>query len=256
MTTRSATAFARAALARTAHADAWEQHGLLRATVGGEAAELPGVRVMTSGLPYAQWNNGDVTDPAAADVDALRAWYAARRVPWGVRVPAGAPWPHGRLLFHKRLMLLEAADLVPAVPVPGLTVRAARLADLDAVAHVDAVAFDADAATEAAWVRPMLEAERATVALAELDGRPVATASVLRTDGRAGAAAYLAGVAVLPEARRRGVAAAVSAWLLARAVAAGARIAHLHPDTDAAARVYARLGFVEVDGLDVYVDLA
>lgn len=244
------------ALARTAHADAWEQHGLLREGDGGGAAELPGVRVMTSGLPYAQWNNGDVTDLAAVDVAGLRAWYAERGVPWGVRVPAGAAWPHGRLLFRKRLMLLPAADLVPARPVPGLVLRAAESDDLDAVAHVDAVAFDADPAVEAAWVRPLLGTKRATVALAELDGRAVATASVLRTDGRAGPAAYLAGVAVLPEARRRGVAAAVSAWLLAGAFAGGARVAHLHPDTDAAARVYARLGFAEVDGLDVYVDLA
>lgn len=240
MTTTSATD-----LARTAHADA-----------GGDVAAMPGIRLMTSGLPYAQWNNGDVDDPDAVDVDAVRRWYAERGVPWGVRVPAGARWPHGRLLFRKRLMLLAAADLLPARAVPGLIVRAATPDDLDAVAHVDAVAFDGDPAVEAAWVRPLLTSDRATVALAELDGRPVATASCLRTDGRAGAAAYVAGVAVLPEARRRGVAGAVSAWLVEGAVAAGAQVAHLHPDTEEAARVYARLGFTEVDGLDVYVDLA
>jgi hypothetical protein len=53
----------------------------------------------------------------------------------------------------------------------------------------------------------------------------------------------------------RGIAGAVSSRLLARGAAAGARVAYLHPDSDQAARVYARLGFVEVDGLDVYVDL-
>jgi hypothetical protein len=36
---------------------------------------------------------------------------------------------------------------------------------------------------------------------------------------------------------------------------AGAELAHLHPDSDSAARLYARLGFVETPGLDVYVDL-
>ncbi|MFC8190143.1 GNAT family N-acetyltransferase [Cellulomonas sp. NPDC057328] len=243
-------------LARTAHADAWEQHGRLRADAGGAVGELPGVRLMASGLPHAQWNNGDVTDPDLVDVEAVRAWYARRDAPWGLRVPAGAPWPHGRLLFRKRLMLLHAADLVPAPAVPGLVVRAATPADLDVVARVDAIAFDGDAEVEAAWMRPLLASDRGTVALAELDGRPVGTASCLRTDGRAGPAAYLAGVAVLPDARRRGVAAAVSGWLLTRAAAAGARVAHLHPDTDAAARVYARLGFTEVGGLDVYVDVA
>ncbi len=211
---------------------------------------------MASGLPHAQWNNGDVTDPGLVDVEAVRAWYARLDVPWGLRVPSGAPWPHGRLLFRKRLMLLHAADLVPAPAVPGLVLRAAGPDDLDVVARVDATAFDGDAAVEAAWMRPLLGSDRATVALAELDGRPVGTASCLRTDGRAGSAAYLSGVAVLPDARRRGVAAAVSGWLLTRAVAAGARVAHLHPDSDLAARVYARLGFTEVDGLDVYVDVA
>ena len=49
------------------------------------------------------------------------------------------------------------------------------------------------------------------------------------------------------------IAAAVSSWLLARGFAAGAELAHLHPDNDGAARVYARLGFVETAGFDVYI---
>jgi GNAT superfamily N-acetyltransferase len=246
----------RTALARTAHADAWEQHGLLRAGHGGAAAELPGIRLMASGLPHPQWNNGDVTDPAAVDVDAVRAWYAARGVPWGVRVPAGAPWPHGRHLFRKRLMLLHLDRLVPAPAVPGLRVRAAGPDDLASVVAVDAAAFEGDPETEAPWIRPHLDAPAATVALAELDGVAVGTAYVLRSDGRAGPAAYLAGVAVLGPARGRGVAAAMSTWLLQDALARGSHVAHLHPDTDAASRLYARLGFDEVGGLDVYVDLA
>lgn len=246
----------RTTLARTAHADAWQQHGALRAGRGGGVADLPGIRLMASGLAHAQWNNGDVTDPAVVDVDAVRAWYAARGVPWGMRVPAGAPWPHGRHLFRKRLMLLDLAALVPAPAVPGLRLRAAGPDDLTAVAAVDAAAFDGDPAAEAGWIGGHLGDPSATVAFAELDGVAVGTASALRSDGRAGPAAYLAGVGVLAEARGRGVAAAMSAWLLRDAADRGARIAHLHPDTDAAARVYARLGFVEVGGLDVYVDLA
>jgi GNAT superfamily N-acetyltransferase len=250
------TALARTALARIAHADAWEQHGLLRAGRGGAAAELPGIRLMASGLGHPQWNNGDVTDPAAVDLDAVRAWYAGHGVPWGVRVPAGAPWPHGRHLFRKRLMLLDAGRLLPAPAVPGLRLRAAGPDDLGPVVAVDAAAFEGDPEAEAPWIRPHLDAPSVTVALAELDGVAVGTAYALRSDGRAGPAAYLAGVAVLPAARGRGIAAAISTWLLEGALARGSRIAHLHPDTDAAARVYARLGFVEVGALDVYVDLA
>ena len=70
-----------------------------------------------------------------------------------------------------------------------------------------------------------------------------------------GPSLYLAGVAVLPAARRRGVGAALSSWLLERGFAAGAELAHLNPDTDEAARIYGRLGFAETPGLDIYVDI-
>jgi hypothetical protein len=47
----------------------------------------------------------------------------------------------------------------------------------------------------------------------------------------------------------------MSSWLLAQGFAAGAELAHLHPDSDEAARIYARLAFTEVPGLEIYVDL-
>src|SRR5919112_1195274 len=210
---------------RAAHADAWQEQGRLRVPYGGGAAELPGIRLMASGLQHPQWNNGDVTDARLVDIEQVAAWYAGLGVPWGVRVPAGMPWRHGRLLFGKRVMGLTR--LRPPPPVPGLVVRAAS-------------------SVERPWIEPHLSADRVTVALGLLDGQPVATAYALRSDGRAGPAVYVAGVAVLPEARRRGVGAAVSSWLVGRALGSGAQLAHLHPDDDAAARIYARLGFVEV----------
>ncbi|AEE47379.1 hypothetical protein [Cellulomonas fimi] len=245
----------RATLARTVHADAWELHGRLRAGRGGGAATLPGIRVMASGLPHPQWNNGDVTDPTRVDLAAVRQWYAVAGVPWGVRVPAGAPWPHGSFLFRKHLWLGGAADVV-AAPVPGLRIRSATTADLARVAALCAAAFDGDPALEAVWVAPHLDAPHvATVALAEVDAHDVATACVLRSDGLAGPAAYLAGLAVLPGAGED-VAAAVSAWLLRGAFAAGARVALAHPDTDAEADVLSGLGLTPAGALDVYVDLA
>ena len=60
---------------------------------------------------------------------------------------------------------------------------------------------------------------------------------------------------MLAAARRRGIAAALSSWLLERGFAAGAELAHLNPDSDEAARLYGRLGFIELPGLDVYVDI-
>ena len=61
------------------------------------------------------------------------------------------------------------------------------------------------------------------------------------------------GVGVLPEYRGRGIGAALTATAVAWGFETGAELIHLNPDTDAAARLYTRLGFVETAGLDVYV---
>lgn len=240
-------------LVRTAHADAWALQGALRAPSGGGAVELPGIRLMASGIAHPQWNSGDVHDPSAVDIAQVTRWYGTRGLPWGVSVPAGAAWSHGRFLFRKRLMGLPAPDLREPAGVPGLTVRRAGLADLAAVLAVDVEAFGADPALERRWLEPHLTADAATVVLGELDGEPVATAYSLRSDGWTGPALYVGGVAVVRGARRRGIGAAVSGWLVTRGLAEGAQLAHLHPDTEQAARIYGRLGFREVAGLDVYL---
>ena len=239
---------------RTAHADAWAAEGVLRSRQGGATAALRNIRVMASGLPHPQWNGADVTGPDA-DLEGARAFFAARHLPWGVRVPVGIPWSAGRKLFRMRLMGLTEPDFVPAPDVPGLALRAAVAADIEPVLAVDAAAFGVDPRLQRPWLEPHLGASGITVALASLAGEPVGTAYTLRSDGAAGPAAFLAGVAVAEAARRRGIAAAMSSWLLAQAFAGGARLAHLHPDTDAAARVYARLGFTDAGALDIYVDL-
>ena len=133
---------------RTAHGDAWQVQGGLRTPYGGDRAELPGIRLMASGLPYPQWNNGDVTDGRLVDLEQVREWYSARGVPWGVRVPSDQPWPHGRHLFAKRLMGCTPADFTPRPPPDGCLLRQADLSDLGAVVAVDSVAFESDPAVE------------------------------------------------------------------------------------------------------------
>jgi GNAT superfamily N-acetyltransferase len=244
----------RAPRVHVAHADAWQALGRLREPQGGGALEIRGLRLMASGLPQAQWNSGDVTS-ADADLDAARAFYAQRGASWGVRVPPGIDWRHGRKLLTLRLMAMSA-DAFSPVPEPGgVAIRAAGPGDLDAVLRVDAAAFEADPDVERSWLEPHLAAPQVDVALATLDGEPAGTGYAVRTDDRAGPCLYLAGVAVLSGARRRGIGAALSSWLLERGVRAGADLAHLHADTPAAARVYARLGFKDTGGLDVYVEL-
>jgi GNAT superfamily N-acetyltransferase len=58
--------------------------------------------------------------------------------------------------------------------------------------------------------------------------------------------AEVAGVATLPSARRRGLAAAVTGALTAAARAAGAELIYISADSDAVARIYGRLGFHRV----------
>ncbi len=63
---------------RTAHADAWEELGRCSIRTGGGWSRLAGIRLMASGLPYPQWNNGDVIDPSVVDIDRVAAWYEER----------------------------------------------------------------------------------------------------------------------------------------------------------------------------------
>ena len=243
-----------AARVRTAHGDAWAAEGMLRAPLGGAAVALSGIRVMASGLPQQQFNGADVTGPDP-DLDGARAFYRERGLALGVRVPEGMPWNAGRHLQRLRLMALEASAFVPAPEVSGLAIRAAGPDDLDTVLDLDSAAFGSDRDELRAWAAPHLDGPGFTVALALLDGEPAATAYSVRTDGAAGPSLLLAGVAVAEPSRRRGVAGAISSWLLQRGFAEGARLAHLHADTDEAARVYARLGFAEAGALEIFVDV-
>ena len=240
---------------RAAQADALAVQGELRVPWGGEAAAPRDLQLCAAGFEAAGVNSADVTGPDP-DLEAAREFYARHGVTWGVRVPAEMPWERGRLLFRRRLMALERAEFVAAPAVEELELAKAGSAELEAVLRIDSDAFGLDPGENRRWLEPLLAAEeRIDFALAALDGEPVASAYSMRTDGAAGPCLYLAGVAVLASARRRGVGAAMSSWLLERGFAGGAELAHLNPDTDAAARLYGRLGFTELPGHDIYIEL-
>jgi ribosomal protein S18 acetylase RimI-like enzyme len=236
-----------------AHGDAWQAEGRARTAYGGGALELPGIRLMASGLPQAQWNSAHVERPDV-ELAPVREFYASRGVPWGVRVPAGMPWRHGRRLFGRRYMALRRESFRPAVPVPGVTVRTAGPSDVEAAAWVDATAFGGSVEVSRPWVAPQLGAFHVVLGVGA-DAEPLGIAVGIRTHDRAGPAVGLFGVGVVPGARRRGLGAALTTAVLQGGFGAGARLAHLAPDTDEAARVYARLGFAETGGFDVYADL-
>lgn len=224
----------------TAHGDAWQVHGRLRAG----ALEVPGARLMASGLPTPQWNNADVHDVAAVDVGELASWYDDRRVPWGVRVPAGSPWPTGEFLFRKRMAGLDAGEF--RRPVTDVPVAAAD--DLDEVLDLDHAVYGGDRELTRRWMAPLFDAPEVTVAVARASGRAAGTGYTVRSDGWAGPALYLVGLAVLPDAPD-GTLDAVAAFLLTRGFEAGAEFAHHHPDEDDPVR----WGFTEVEGFDVYL---
>lgn len=238
----------------TAHVDAWQTHGRLFEPYGGGAAELAGWRLMASGLPYPYLNAACVTDPTLANIDEARAWYRARRLPWGTVVPAGTLWCHGRLLLRQRLMAaLPAASAIAAAP-SGLVLRSVGAEEFETVVAVDNGAFGSGAEAARAWLKPLCSFDEVDVVLGEIDGLAVATGYATTCSGYAGRSLYLGGIGVVPAARRRGIASELVTWLLARGFAKGARLAHLQTDSESAARVYARLGFEEFNGIDIYAE--
>lgn len=238
---------------RTAHADAWQAIGEQFARHRGARLSSPGLRLMASGLPNPQWNAGDVTSQDA-DVTVAERFYSSVGVPWALRVPDEMLWPHGRRVVHLRLMGLRATEFIAASPSADASIRVAGAQDRSVVTEIDAAAFGGDPGATSRWFGGLLEApdEQVCVCLATVQGRAVGTGYCVHTNDVAGPSVYLAGVAVRPEARRRGVGLAISSWLVSRGLAAGAEFAHLQPDDDRAARLYERLGFVETAGLDVY----
>jgi ribosomal protein S18 acetylase RimI-like enzyme len=208
---------------------------------------------MATGLDHPQWNSADIDDPETVDVDAVARWYAERGVRWGLRVPAGAPWPHGRFLVRKRLMGLSPEGYRPAGPAEDVTLRAATHADVAAVVAVDREAFGDHGELQQTWIELLFRHRQVTYVVAERSGVVAGVGYSQRTDEDAGPALFVGGIGVRASMRRRGIGSAVSSWLVTAGFDAGARLAHLHPDTEDAARIYRRLGFVEVDGLDIYL---
>ena len=142
--------------------------------------------------------------------------------------------------------------------MPGLELRRAGPADLQAVLHIDSTAFGLDptenrAGSSRCWPRSGADVRARDASTASRPAPPTRCAPT----ARAGPSLYLAGVAVLA-ATRGGAASArrISSWLLERGVRAPAPSSRTSTRTPtAAARLYGRLGFTELPGHDIYVEL-
>src|SRR5206468_5036778 len=180
---------------------------------------------------------------------------ARRGVPamWWVG-PNGAPAGLSTRLESRGLSLartmvgvavgVEALDPGAGSAVPGLRIEPAGDAEarrLWARLLGEGSGFGAAAARTLAEVEPVLDDPdylTKTRYVGLLDGRPVSTAALVPAAGLAGVYA----VSTLPDARRRGIGAAMTAFALLEARARGYRVGVLQA-TAMALPVYRRLGF-------------
>ncbi|MBT2449103.1 GNAT family N-acetyltransferase [Streptomyces sp. ISL-43] len=151
--------------------------------------------------------------------------------PSAVRIPA-----------HPDVRVLGAADplLRAAVTVPMLAFAAPGTAVGEAGPAELAVA-ERDPASEGRRVRVagMIASGRTALAAAARDGVVLCSGQHIPV----GDVTEVVGVGTLPSARRQGLALAVTAALIADALARGARTVFLSAGDEDVARVYARLGF-------------
>jgi ribosomal protein S18 acetylase RimI-like enzyme len=220
---------------------------------------------------YARPTVGRHAPITAADLDALAAACAERglnfEIEWVHEIHpelAGLVAAHGLELSTHALMRAEAMD-VAATPVDGVTLRVVQAGDPALLAG--RATADVGFTTGGTDIGPQGAAER-DVFLGKLSpelvdhlndrARRGLTITAVAEDPNEGVVAVgscqpvgefaeIVGVATLPSARRRGLAAALTALLARHAHdEAGVRTVLLSAQDDAVARVYARVGFKQV----------
>ncbi len=214
-----------------------------RPRLGGEGPITPrdieAVRARQRQLGVAQtfewsdWVAPDLVGVAtAAGLEVHRHPLMVLRQPVAPTLPAGY-----------RLRVLDPDD--PALPLavaainvgfstPGTAVGPGGPRDRDAAVRAD------DAGN--ALTRDKMRRRLMGLVVVEDDSGPVAGGSHSPRDG----VSEITGVATLPCARRRGLGAAVAAALVGDAHRAGVDLCFLSADSEAVARVYARVGFTQV----------
>ncbi|MFI6757751.1 GNAT family N-acetyltransferase [Micromonospora sp. NPDC050417] len=221
---------------------------------------------------YARPRPGASEPPSAADVSTVRERQRA------LGVPEAFEWVHenhpellavarsaGLAVLEAPLMVLDPTTLPPAERLSDVPVRLADPAspefgrDVAAQRAVAAVGFAApgtavgdagplarDAALVALTSRRVDEERaqaadgRRAYALAESAGEGVIAAGMAM---RVGDVAEIAGIATLPSARRRGLAAAVTAALARHLLDHGTELVFLSAGSEEIARIYLRAGF-------------
>ncbi|WP_328905386.1 GNAT family N-acetyltransferase [Streptomyces sp. NBC_00234] len=217
-------------------------------------------------LKYANYAIPDRgAEPAALDVvDLIAAFRERGRIPRLEYLPAWAPAVEPALLaagftVENRAPLLACSpgDLLAPKPVDGLRIAVpvtdAEFADAARVQHQG---FGGEGEPEEGttdWLRTAA-AGGGVAALAVVDGSPAGAGGCsIAVDGLS----ELAGVAVAAGFRRRGVGAALSAWLTETSFAQGCRTVWLEPGGPEAERIYAGIGYRRIgEKLNISLDPA
>jgi GNAT superfamily N-acetyltransferase len=231
------------------------------ATRGRETERIgPFLATYTAGSAN-QYLNYAIPDAAASpiadDAAALRAAYVRRGLrPRLEYLPGLAPAVEPALLdagfqVQQRLPLMVCVpgSLVDLTVPPGIEFLAPRTdAEIYAMRVVQHEAYDEleppGPDTVAGTRRALSKGALAVLARDEVTGEAAGGGMVdVICDG----IGELAGFAVRAKFRRRGIGAAMTAWLTRRAHETGAHTAFLTPAGDAEARMYGRVGFRPVD---------
>ncbi|MEE1741961.1 GNAT family N-acetyltransferase [Streptomyces sp. BE147] len=203
-------------------------------------------------LKYANYAIPDRdAEPSAADVTALiDAFRERERLPRLEYLPVWAPAVEPALLaagftVENRAPLLGCAPegLLPPKPVDGLRIAVpvtdAEFADAARTQHQG---FGGEGEPEEGMAHGLRRAtaDGGIVALATLDAAP---AGVGGCSVAVGGLSELVGLAVAETFRRRGIGAALSAWLTERAFGQGCRTVWLEPGDGDVERIYASIGY-------------
>lgn len=225
---------------------------------GAEVLERDGLVLSLTNLPEPSLNAAFVerepSDPAGA-LGWAEVEMARRGHPFGIDYPPGR-WPALdlairdaglELLLSRPLMVAELGSIPDAPAPPGVRIRPVEgREDARALARVDAAAFETPPEiSEAAFAPGLVGVEGVRGFLALEAGQAVGCA--VAQDG-AGATGVF-GVGVVPQARGRGLGAALT---VAAARAFPADLAWLVP-SDLARPMYERLGFHDLETWQVWV---
>ena len=243
---------------------AWEL--LVRALPGAWACRAGGVLGVMTGVALAGFN-GVRGEARAVDVSAVGRLLGAVRdagVPYCLQLRAG--WPSGiddiarahglvRVAGEPLMVLGDGSRLETGsrlgdfLHVDGLSVR--RLEPEEAGLHARVAAGGQVVGREAPYRAVSSPGVLATAGIrcyvGEVHGAPVTTAMSVTTGDYVG----IFSVATLPEHRRRGYGAAVTARAVGDAFEAGAQWAWLSA-SDAGYHVYESIGFVTIERLDFW----